>query len=280
MGKICVSSNRASVPEVAGDCGVYIDIDSIDRSLEVIRDLIRDEKARQTLEAKIRQDYVPLTWGSVAARVVAACKVAVDTEWQEPYPYPALPYCTEVSFGLPDQGVDAIGEQLLDRIVDARLGHFKYDGLDQQSFVLGEEIRSGGAWAQPERWGTWLCRSGGGVVFSLEAEASQFYFVFVRLRACGGLEEQPARLLANGEKLWERKIGPYPKDIVLRVRKKADTASRWRLRIEAEVDLTPELRAKIAVLDSRGPIIGFERLIVVPENDLKVRLEVLTNSLL
>ncbi len=38
MGKICVSSDRASVPEVAGDCGVYINIDSVEDSLRVVRE--------------------------------------------------------------------------------------------------------------------------------------------------------------------------------------------------------------------------------------------------
>jgi len=148
------------VPEVAGDCGVYINIDRADQTLAVIRDLIHDDKARMKLEAKIRRDYVPITWRSVAERVVSACEASVAVEWQEPYPYTALPYSTEVSFGRLDQDVDGTGELVLSRIVDARLGHFKYEPLDQQSFLLGEAIRSGGAWSEPERWGTWLCHSG------------------------------------------------------------------------------------------------------------------------
>ena len=147
MGKICISSNRASIPEVAGDCGVYIDIDSFDRSLKVIRDLIRDDRARKKLEEKIRHEYVPVTWRSVAERVVATCAASANIEWHEPYPYPALPYCTEVSFGRLDQETTAIGELLLARTVNARLGHFKPDVLNQESFLLGEESRSSGAWS-------------------------------------------------------------------------------------------------------------------------------------
>jgi glycosyltransferase involved in cell wall biosynthesis len=277
MGKICVSSNRASIPEVAGDCGVYIDIDSVDQSLKVIRDLISDEKARKRLEAKIDREFVPTTWRSVAERVVAACKASVNIEWHEPYPYTALPYSTEVSFGRLDQDTDGTGELVLARIVDSRMGHFKYDLLDQQSFLLGEEIRSGGSWAQPERWGTWLCHSGGDIVFSLAAEASEFYYVFLRVLVCGVLHEQPVRLLANGEKLWVGKIGAKSKDVVLRVRKRANPTSPWKLRIGAEVDLSREIRSQIAALDSRVPTIGFERFIVIPENDINARLDVLSN---
>jgi hypothetical protein len=35
------------------------------------------------------------------------------------------------------------------------------------------------------------------------------------------------------------------------------------------------LRAQIAALDRRVPTIGFERLVVVPENDLKSRVDIL-----
>jgi glycosyltransferase involved in cell wall biosynthesis len=279
MGKICVSSNRASIPEVAGGCGVYIDIDNFDQSLEVIRNLIRNETARKDLEAKIRREYVPLTWHSVAEKVVATCEASANVEWQEPYPYTAVPYSTEISFGRLDQEPTAIGELLLARIVDARLGHFKSDVLGQQNFLLGEESRSGGVWAEPERWGTWLCHSGGDIVFGLAAEASQFYHIFVRLRICEWLQEQPIRLLANGEKLWEGKIALHSTDLMLRVRKKTSATSKWQLRIAAEVDLSPNLKAQIAAVDGRVPTIGFERLVIVPENDYKTRLDMLTNLL-
>jgi len=280
MGKICVCSNRTSIPEVAGDCGVYIDIDNLDGSLAVIRDLIGDARARRQLEAKIRRDYVPITWQTVATRVVAACEASVEAEWQEPYPYTALPYSTEVSFGRLDQDTDGTGEQILARIVEARRGHFTDDPLDQHSFLLGETLRAGGAWAQPERWGTWLCHSGGDVVFDLAEEGSQFYYVFVRVRVCGVLHEQPIRMLANSERLWEGRIGPHSKDVMLRVRKRLRAPGHWKLRIGIEVDLSAETRAQIAAIDSRMPTVGLERLIVVPENDLKARLDVLSRFLL
>ncbi len=161
MGKICVSSDRASVPEVAGDCGVYINIDSVEASLRVIRDLIRDERARKRIETKIRREYIPVTWKSVGERVVAACETAAGAPWEEPYPYTMLPYSTEICLGRLDRDTDGTGELVLARIVDARRGHFTHHVMEAKNFLLGEEIRSGGSWAQPERWGTWLCHSGG-----------------------------------------------------------------------------------------------------------------------
>jgi glycosyltransferase involved in cell wall biosynthesis len=280
MGKICVSSDRASIPEVAGRCGVYIDIDSIEQSLGVIRNLIGDKKARKKLEAKIRREYVPITWRSVAQKVAAVCEAAVDLKWQQPYPYAILPYSTEIAFGRLDQDTDGSGESVLARIVDARRGHFNHEPLVRQSFLLGEEARSNGVWAEPERWGTWLCHTRGDLMFGLGANADQTYFVFMRLRVCGLLHQQPVRLIANGERHWQGFVGPKSIDIVLRIRKRAKATEQWMLQIEAEVGLSPEVRGKIAALDNRIPTIGFERLMVVPESDVKTRLDVLTNLVL
>ena len=66
---------------------------------------------------------------------------------------------------------------------------------------------------------------------------------------------------------------------MLRVRKRGKAAAdgSWILKINAQIDLSTEARNRIAAIDSRVPTIGFERLVVIPENDLKVRLDVLSN---
>ena len=276
QGKICVCSDRASIPEVAGELGVYIDIDNFDQSLRVIRDLIRDDATRRRLEARIRKEYAPITWASVAGRVAAACEAAVATEWREPYPHVALPYATEVSFGKLEQHSTGTGEALLGRILDARRAQFTHDLLDQQGFLLGEAMRNAGSWSQPEPWGTWLCHGGGDVEFGLAPDTSQYYYVFLRLRICEPMQDAPVRLLVNGERLWTGKLSPQPRNLVLRVRKRTENARGWRMRVAVEVDVAVENIQRIAALDGRIPTIGFERLIVVPENDVRTRLDVLT----
>ncbi len=46
----------------------------------------------------------------------------------------------------------------------------------------------------------------------------------------------------------------------------------WRLKLRADADVSAEIRGEIAAVDSRVPTIGFEGLLVVPENDLNVAL--------
>ena len=96
-----------------------------------------------------------------------------------------------------------------------------------------------------------------------------------------GTAEQPIRITANSDLVWEGSLGSRPRDVVLRVRRRlAGATGGWRLRLRSQIDLTPELREEIAAHDGRLPTVGFERLIVVPENDLKTRLDIMYSLLL
>jgi glycosyltransferase involved in cell wall biosynthesis len=280
MGKICVCSDRASLPEVAGEFGIYVDIADRDGSLAVIRGLLSDHAARGRLEAKIRRGYEPVTWHSVAKSVVAACQTAAGVVWQEPYPYTAIPYSSEINFGKLDRDVDGTGEAVLSRIVQTRRGLFLAELLQEQNFLRGEEIRSHGSWAAPEDWGTWMCHAGGDIVVALAPSDSLLFDVFLRVQASGLLTAHPIKLSANGIPVWSAPIGQGSRNIHFRVRKQTLGSGGWRLRIRAELALSAELRNQIAALDARVPTIGFERLVVVPENDLKTRVDILYTLLL
>lgn len=280
MGKICVTSTRASLPEVAGEFGIYINIDDFEGALAIVRDLIADGAKRKQLETKIRRGYKPVSWRAVAEKVVGACCEAVKVKWEEPYPYTVVPYSTEISFAKLDRSVDGTGDFLLRRIATARRGLFLPDALDDRAFQRGEEVRAAGWWAYPEDWGTWACRAGGEIVLMLPQSESTSYYVFLRVRASGMVIEKPISISANGEPMWEGAIGPHPRDVVLRVRRRRVGTGLWRLSVRAQIALTPELEARIAAEDSRIPTIGFERMIVVPDNDIKARLDVLYSLLL
>jgi len=275
-GKVCVCSDRASIPEVAGEFGPYIDIGNFEQSFEKIRGLIADPAARRELEQKIRRGYAPIAWHSVAEKVVAACQAATEAEWQEPYPYAAIPYSTEISFAWLGRDMEGtFGDDLMARIVDARRGQFLREPLREQNFLWGEDARGAGQWAEPENWGTWLCHSGGEIALGLGPNDSQEYYVFLRLRASGPVSDIAISLTANGDVGWHGSIGPRSKNIVFRVRRRTIGVGGWRLRLKLEADLSAELRQQIAAIDGRVPTIGFERLVIVPEDDLKTRVDIL-----
>jgi hypothetical protein len=104
--------------------------------------------------------------------------------------------------------------------------------------------------------------------------------VFLRVRVSGLLTGHPIMLSANGRPVWSGPIGEGSRNIHFRVRKQTLGTGAWRLRIRAELALSAELRSQIAALVARVPTIGFERLVVVPEDDLKTRVNVLYSLLL
>jgi hypothetical protein len=219
---------------------------------------------------------VPIRWGQVAERAAAACTDAAAVKWEQPYPYVALPSSTEVSFGKLGGAVDGMGDIVVSRLISERAGIFKFDLLNEQDFLLGEEIRSSGVWAQPEPWGTWLCGTEGELEFYVAFDDSPWCYVFLRLRVNGPLSESTVRLMVNGTRLWNRPIGDRSRNIMLRVRRKSKRADWWRLRIRAEVDATPGTIGEIGMTDPRVPTLGFENLIVVPEKDVGTRVDILT----
>ena len=118
------------------------------------------------------------------------------------------------------------------------------------------------------------------MALGLEPSESSLYYVFLRLRASGGIAERPIKVTANGDLVWQGSLGSRSRDIVMRIRRRVSSSTGWRLRIRASINMTRQLRDEIFGLDSRVPTIGFERLIVIPENDLKTRLDVMYSLLL
>jgi glycosyltransferase involved in cell wall biosynthesis len=279
-GKICVCSDRASLPEVAGKYGTYIDIDDPEQSYTTVRTLVSDDGLRQRREQEIRNGYKPISWSTVAQSVISGCKKAIERDWTEPYPYPHVPYSLEVSFasvGQNDPG--AFGDSLLSRTQDSRRGHFLRAPLQEACFLLGEDMRASGVWAEPEAWGTWMCRTSADLCAGLEPNESLEYYVFLRLRTSGPLSEAPVRVTSAGKMLWSGKVGDRSRNAAMRVRRR-QTDQWWNLHLRIDAEVDDETLAMVAAIDGRVPTIGLERLVIVPENDLKARLDILTNILL
>ncbi|MGD9884374.1 MAG: glycosyltransferase family 4 protein [Reyranella sp.] len=72
FGKICVSSDRTSMPEAGGPFCLYVDPDDTTGAYQAIRRLIEhpDELAR--LEHRLRTDFAPVGWSATADAILAA----------------------------------------------------------------------------------------------------------------------------------------------------------------------------------------------------------------
>jgi glycosyltransferase involved in cell wall biosynthesis len=280
QGKICVCSDRASLSEVAGEFGVYIDIDDPQACCRMIESLITDEALRHKLEKKISEGYNPILWESVAQRVLDGCAGAVAAQWKDPYPLPALAYGREVSFGRIEVEVEGLfGDDLLDHIVRSRKSRFVSAGLDESSFTYGDDMRVAGDWSAPEDWGTWISYPGGEVVFGLDSHDCTSFYLFLRCHVAPPLCQEEITIFANGDRLWRGAIGKDAKDLCLKIYKK-NVQGPWNLRIGIWAPDKSELYDALLGLDGRAPAIGLHRLVIVPEDDIHMRVEILQNLLL
>jgi glycosyltransferase involved in cell wall biosynthesis len=276
-GKICVCSERASLPEVAGETGICIPLNDPVLWLDTLRALIADDAGRRRQESLVRKLYRPIAWSAVAAVIAAACSRAATTVWTDLYPCPAIPYATEIPFArLAPVTTESSADGMLTRILDSRRGHFLPDPLLESSFWLGEDARADGLWAEPEPWGTWLCTPTGALSIGLPPNNDHVFYAFLRLRTSAPAAGLPGRILANAEIVWQGSFTEKPQDLMLRIRRRTRDGLSWALKLRCELDCPTGLRHQIGAIDARTPMIGFEFLVIIPENDIKSRVDVLT----
>jgi glycosyltransferase involved in cell wall biosynthesis len=280
QGKICVCSDRASLPEVAGEYGVYIDIDDPPACGRTIEGLITDEARRHEMETRIAQNFAPIPWASVAQRVLDGCAAAAASRWPDPYPLPRSAYGHEVSFGRIEVEAEYLyGDKLLEHIAGSRKSCFVSDALDEAGFLCAEDARIAGEWRSPEDWGSWVSYPGGEVAFALEASESASVYLFLRCHVAPPLRREEVTIFANGDRLWRGAIGEYARDLCLKVYKR-NGSGPWTLRLGIWAPEKAQLYDALLEVDNRAPAIGLHRLVIVPEDDLHLRLEILQNLLL
>jgi glycosyltransferase involved in cell wall biosynthesis len=280
QGKICVCSDRASLPEVAGELGVYIDIDDPQACRRTIENLISDAALRARLEKKIAEEFEPISWESVAQRVLDGCAAAAAVEWQEPYPLPLLAYGHELSFARVEvEAEELFGDKLLDAIVRSRRSYFVSGGLDESSFLCAEDSRISGQWSAPEHWGSWISYPGGEIAVALPTSDCTAFYLFLRCRVAAPLCEEEVTILANGDRLWRGTLSAEPRNLCLKLYRRNGVGVR-SLRLGVWAPEKSGLYDALLKVDPRAPAIGLQRLVIVPEDDLHLRLEILQNLLM
>ena len=278
-GKICVCGNQSSLPEAGGDFGTYIDLNDVEGTLQTLSRLIHDDDYRMKLEAHIAENYVPITWHSIAGVVLDAFKTACTVAWPEPYPYPLVPFGAEVSLGaIGNDDGNEVGDALFRSVLDVRKSYFSSKNLREESFLIGEDLRFSGNWSAPEPWGTWLGYSKKAeFAFALPPCDSEYYDIFMRVRFSGPMLGTRFRFTSRRKVLLNAMVKPGSFNVIARIDRPKDTCDKvWRTKISIETDIAPDVLDQLKKLDQRLPVLGLERLMVVPEDDVRTKIDLLT----
>ncbi|MFC5354342.1 glycosyltransferase family 4 protein [Azospirillum himalayense] len=279
-GKICVTSNTSSLPEVGGEFALYVDPNDAASAVSVIRKLITDTAYREELERKVEEHYQPTSWRTIAERVVAGCLQARQTPRMSLYP--VVTCGQEYCFGaLPESLSDCLGEEMLAQILRSRRGQLRNAYLPDSGFLMAEELRSGESWYEPEAWGSWTRYPECELAFLLPPEArdgAQAYLLLqvpVPLQGNSFVIEDENEILAAGH-LNGSDVNGSDVFVTFRVQPRLDAEGRiLPTRLSVKVPYDPNLLVELRALDNRAPGIGFKRFQVNRIDDVLGRLEVM-----
>jgi glycosyltransferase involved in cell wall biosynthesis len=80
FGKVCVASERTSMPEAGGEFCVYVDPDNTTATFERIRSLIENPGELDALEHRLQSSFRPTSWSETADEIwdaVTACASSI-----------------------------------------------------------------------------------------------------------------------------------------------------------------------------------------------------------
>jgi glycosyltransferase involved in cell wall biosynthesis/Flp pilus assembly protein TadD len=66
-GKLCIASNRSSLPEVGGEFAKYVSPEDVESGVRLVEDLLAEPTAIENSEKEIRERFRPRTWREFAS---------------------------------------------------------------------------------------------------------------------------------------------------------------------------------------------------------------------
>jgi glycosyltransferase involved in cell wall biosynthesis len=279
-GKICVTCRNSSLPEVAGEFGVYIDpVDTNDATFNIQR-LITDHEFRLSLETKIKSEYSSIPWSTVAENTIRAALSSLSTPSLNIHAAPTLGM--EYSFAsVPEYSGHQFGDNAVREIERARkLPITRKFGTDDQ-FIIGSEIRRGKNWCVPETWGCWSKFGVHELSFAVNpADRSESgYIIYLSIQANPILIGERIEYKLNGQTLYSEIIGECKQTlkIVIEIDLNPRVHDRNFIVLHGSVSASRRQQEEMYDIDTRTPGIGYKSILIIANEDLTTRLSVLEN---
>ena len=277
-GKLSVVSDRSSLPEVAGEFGVYVNVNSVDDGVEKIQRLIEDDEYRSSLEHRLRTDFMPRTWKLVARQLVEHLN-SIPTSTRKRFPLALLGREYKLS-QLPPRNLTALGYAMIAEVTSARkaaiTGYINRD----EDLLIAQAMREGTGWYGPEDWGTWSRYPDASKLFYVHAPQNNSELViYEKLRVVAPLVGVTLRVTVNSGTPQEFRIEEekFIVRILGQVRSDSSGLAKVHIRYEllAAADMTPELEK----IDARRLGLGFESTAIIDDSDIGARISMLERLL-
>lgn len=248
-GKLCVSSNASSMPEVGGDLVAYIDPLNLRAGIEILRDLITNSEKVAGWERRIREQFQPRSWSDVSRHLLStALRLHQDTRNHK-----AEPPVARLRSGKFLRIVD------LDR--KAKL-------LPLDEYGALERLMLGPTWYAPESIGAWMKGTAGEISFQTGLAENTRVVVYLRFTAASSVIAATVMASSLAGDATELRLG-------------ADEAGMARLKAQVgrNGSLTIDVAAKgqfdLAAHSPRHFCVGLTAIAFADEQDSAARAELL-----
>lgn len=279
-GKICVTSQNSSIPEVAGNFGIYVDPFDLDDAANKISELITNTSYREKVEKQLRDKYVPISWSTVAKRTLEAALSALNQP--EKNKYPIIKPGREYSFAsIPEINNHSFGDAVVREIENARKLPITKKFAENQSFTIGSELRHGRNWCAPEGWGCWSKIGKHEITFQVPEgmESENGYVLYIQAQIPGPLIGAGYQYRVSGQVVLSERFSQRERLIKLEIdgESKKDASGSCIYKILCDTDVSDSKKEELANIDGRLLGIGYKSLILVRKDDIPTRLSILEN---
>jgi glycosyltransferase involved in cell wall biosynthesis len=273
-GKLCASSSRSSIPEVAGPFGIYFDVDSVDDGVKVIGRLIDDPAYRAEKEGKLASDYKARSWSQVADELV---RYVSQLPHRQEASFPLLTLGQEYKVSqLPQRNISALGAAMISQVQSARraplTGHINRD----DDLLAAQASRFGHGWCAPEDWGTWSrypeCTR---LLYVKPKPDTRSVIIYEQVRVVSLLVGATLSISLNDTTFFEHTIEKQRFPLRTCIPVDCDPGEVVELEIRYRLDGPPGTEAALDAIDGRRLGLGFESTLVLEDTDILTRLNLL-----
>jgi glycosyltransferase involved in cell wall biosynthesis len=272
FGKVCLCSDRSSLPEAGNGFAVYYNVEDLNDGLQKVDRLLDDEVYRGGLEDKIKNEYVPISWSETAESLI----VAAENILNAPSPLRSIPVIApgEYSFCAISYQTDNLiqGQEVSRHFNDLFRPRLTNKKLTIDSYILAEECIGSGGWRQPDLNQRWLGTEGGILKFSINDNSINHILIFdITLPTFISSVVVETKHRGRLIDVWSLQSA----ENLLQLYSQSYTGSSD---IEIEFSIN-SLVYKDAEIDSRKLSIGFRRLCVLDASSLEDRIIFLEKNL-
>ena len=278
FGKICIASNAASLPEVGGDFVVYVEPNDNTALASAIAGFLDDPAALRQRERRIREEYRPIEWSEVSARILSTCRAAAEAPPIASTPTLDLGHEYPVSLQ-PRLASGLMGEKMAREIWSERQRVISEGVYEASDYRHGQNARMGGGWCEPEVGHTWLRCKGAGLMMGLRNPCDEpliLYIAYQVTEPCIG-----ARLIVevSGGAPRSVTLSTHRGTFALRGLRAVEVSGHRQYHVTFTIVGDDELETELARLDSRRPALGLRSFLLLRESDTAGRLAILEKAL-